>query len=126
MAPLLWSFVLRDYQKKRIAVFLGQGDQKKEGYQIEQATIAIGSGGMYALSAAKMWFSSGEHRAAWRIFLVSILSTAEFQLLGILASQAWAHLDHVTFTGVFRFYLSTGETFGFACIATKPGAPAIP
>lgn len=47
MAPLIWSFVLRDYQKNRIIVFLGQGNQKKEGYQIEQASIAIGSGGLF-------------------------------------------------------------------------------
>ncbi|HEX4068589.1 MAG TPA: FtsW/RodA/SpoVE family cell cycle protein [Candidatus Babeliales bacterium] len=46
-APAIWSFVLRDYQKNRIIVFLGQGDQKKEGYQIEQASIAIGSGGLF-------------------------------------------------------------------------------
>jgi len=47
MTPLIWSFVLRDYQKNRIIVFLGQGDEKKEGYQIEQARIAIGSGGLW-------------------------------------------------------------------------------
>lgn len=46
MSPLIWSFVLRDYQKNRIIVFLGQGDHKKEAYQIEQASIAIGSGGL--------------------------------------------------------------------------------
>lgn len=47
MAPLIWTFVLHDYQKNRIIVFLGQGNQKKEGYQIEQASIAIGSGGLF-------------------------------------------------------------------------------
>lgn len=46
-APIMWSCVLRDYQKNRIIVFLGHGDQKKEGYQIEQASIAIGSGGLW-------------------------------------------------------------------------------
>src|SRR5438445_148294 len=46
-APAIWSVVLRDYQKNRIIVFLGQGNQKKEGYQIEQARIAIGSGGIW-------------------------------------------------------------------------------
>lgn len=46
-APIIWSVVLRDYQKKRITVFLGQGNHKKEGYQIEQASIAIGSGGLW-------------------------------------------------------------------------------
>lgn len=47
MAPLIWSFALRDYQKNRILVFVGQGNEKKEGYQIEQARIAIGSGGLW-------------------------------------------------------------------------------
>lgn len=44
LAPIGWH-VLKDYQKKRIAVFLGYGDVRKERYQIEQARIAIGSGG---------------------------------------------------------------------------------
>jgi rod shape determining protein RodA len=46
MMPFFWSCVLRDYQKNRIFVFFGQGDHKKEAYQIEQAYIAIGSGGL--------------------------------------------------------------------------------
>lgn len=47
MTPLIWSFVLRDYQKNRVLVFLGQGNEKKEGYQIKQSCIAIGSGGLW-------------------------------------------------------------------------------
>lgn len=43
--PLLWH-CLKPYQKKRIAVFLGDGDAVRERYQIEQSTIAIGSGGL--------------------------------------------------------------------------------
>ncbi len=43
-APILWSS-LKDYQKKRITTFLGQGASNKERYQIEQSHIAIGSGG---------------------------------------------------------------------------------
>ncbi len=42
-APLGWA-VLKPYQKKRILVFLGEGDTKKERYHIEQSKIAIGSG----------------------------------------------------------------------------------
>jgi rod shape determining protein RodA len=45
-APLLWHF-LKPYQRNRIAVFLGHGNNQKERYQIEQAKIAIGSGGLY-------------------------------------------------------------------------------
>ncbi len=44
-APVLWK-VLKPYQKKRIEVFLGYGQSHKERYQIEQATIAVGSGGI--------------------------------------------------------------------------------
>ena len=44
-APILWH-VLKPYQKKRILVFLGEGQKDKERYQIEQAAIAIGSGGL--------------------------------------------------------------------------------
>ncbi len=44
-APILWRF-LKPYQQNRIAVFFGYGAQHKERYQIEQATIAIGSGGL--------------------------------------------------------------------------------
>jgi len=45
--PLIWHTVLKPYQKKRILVFLGEGEQKKERYQIEQSKIAIGSGGIF-------------------------------------------------------------------------------
>jgi len=43
--PLLWCS-LKTYQQNRISVFLGQGQARKERYQIEQSTIAIGSGGI--------------------------------------------------------------------------------
>ena len=45
--PLIWHTVLKPYQKKRILVFLGGGEQRKERYQIEQSKIAIGSGGLF-------------------------------------------------------------------------------
>jgi rod shape determining protein RodA len=45
-APLTWH-LLKPYQQKRIAVFLGQGEMYKERYQIEQSKIAIGSGGLF-------------------------------------------------------------------------------
>lgn len=51
-APLLW-YVLKPYQKKRIEVFLGYGDSRKERYQTEQAIIAIGSGGLFGKGLMK-------------------------------------------------------------------------
>lgn len=44
-SPIAWK-LLKPYQKKRIEVFLGGGDKARERYQIEQAKIAIGSGGL--------------------------------------------------------------------------------
>jgi len=44
-APVLWQ-CLKTYQRNRIMVFLGQGDSKKERYNLEQSRIAIGSGGL--------------------------------------------------------------------------------
>ncbi|MFH1461735.1 MAG: FtsW/RodA/SpoVE family cell cycle protein [bacterium] len=44
-APFLWT-KLKPYQKQRILVLLGEGDAKKERYQLEQSKIAIGSGGI--------------------------------------------------------------------------------
>src|SRR3989338_5648351 len=44
--PILWE-CLKNYQKKRVLVFLGYGDNKKERYQIEQSKIAVGSGGFF-------------------------------------------------------------------------------
>ncbi len=43
--PVIWH-MLKPYQKTRVTVFLGQGKTHKERYQIEQAKIAIGSGGL--------------------------------------------------------------------------------
>jgi len=45
LAPCFW-YVLKDYQKNRILVFLGSGNALKERYQIEQSMIAVGSGGI--------------------------------------------------------------------------------
>ena len=42
-APVAWK-TLKPYQQKRVLVFLGAGDSRKERYQIEQSKIAIGSG----------------------------------------------------------------------------------
>lgn len=43
-APIFYR-LLHPYQRKRIEVFLGAGDVRKERYQLEQSKIAIGSGG---------------------------------------------------------------------------------
>ncbi|HET9456261.1 MAG TPA: rod shape-determining protein RodA [Candidatus Limnocylindrales bacterium] len=46
--PLIWTYVLRDYQKQRIVGFLDPAsDIQGAGYQLYQSQIAVGSGGMF-------------------------------------------------------------------------------
>lgn len=46
--PFAWSFLLHDYQKKRVFTFLNPGeDPLGSGYNIIQSKIAIGSGGFF-------------------------------------------------------------------------------
>ena len=46
--PLAWSFFLKPYQKERVMIFLNpERDPLGSGYQVTQAKIAIGSGGIH-------------------------------------------------------------------------------
>lgn len=48
VAGLGWQFVLRDYQKQRIQVFLQPDlDPRGQGYNVRQAMIAVGSGQLF-------------------------------------------------------------------------------
>ena len=48
-APLVWTYVLRDYQKERLVSFLDPAhDVQGSGYQLIQSQIAVGSGGCWA------------------------------------------------------------------------------
>lgn len=46
--PLIWNFVLHDYQKQRVLTFLNpESDPRGAGYNIIQSKIAIGSGQLF-------------------------------------------------------------------------------
>lgn len=47
-APVVWTYLLHDYQRQRVLTFLSpEKDPLGTGYHIIQSTIAIGSGGTY-------------------------------------------------------------------------------
>ncbi|GAC1413328.1 MAG: rod shape-determining protein RodA [Candidatus Doudnabacteria bacterium] len=49
-----WKFLLHDYQKNRIEIFINPGkDPRGKGYNVRQATIAIGSGGLFGRGLGK-------------------------------------------------------------------------
>jgi rod shape determining protein RodA len=48
MTPILWFFVMEDYQKRRVLSFLDlEKDPFGPGWQVRQALIAFGSGGFF-------------------------------------------------------------------------------
>ena len=47
MVPIAWTYLLRDYQKARLTAFLDANpDIQGAGFQLHQAQIAVGSGGL--------------------------------------------------------------------------------
>ena len=47
-SPVIWNYVMLDYQKQRVLTFLNpESDQFGAGYHIIQSKIAIGSGGVW-------------------------------------------------------------------------------
>lgn len=82
--PLLWHFGMRPYQRERVLAFLNpETDPLGSGYQIIQAQIAIGSGGLYG----KGWLNGTQSQLAFlpegsTDFVFAVLAE-EFGLLGV-------------------------------------------
>lgn len=54
MAPLIWHYGLKDYQKQRLTTFIEpEADSQKAGYQVIQSLIAVGSGGLTGRGTAQ-------------------------------------------------------------------------
>ncbi|HYX51846.1 MAG TPA: rod shape-determining protein RodA [Candidatus Limnocylindrales bacterium] len=48
LAPAVWHYGLKPYQKDRLTTFLHpEADSQKSGYQLEQSKIAVGHGGIW-------------------------------------------------------------------------------
>jgi rod shape determining protein RodA len=48
LVPVVWAYVLKDYQKQRLLSFLDpSADPLGSGYQLIQSQIAVGSGGLF-------------------------------------------------------------------------------
>jgi rod shape determining protein RodA len=84
-APLMWFFVMRDYQKQRVLTLLDpQSDPLGAGWNIIQSKTAIGSGGM----DGKGWLQGTQSHLEFlpeshTDFIVAVLAE-EFGFLGML------------------------------------------
>ena len=83
--PIAWLFLLRDYQRDRILIFLDpERDPLGKGYHIIQSKIAIGSGGLYG----KGWLNGTQSQLEFlperhTDFIFSVLGE-EFGFFGVL------------------------------------------
>lgn len=84
--PILWMFLMRDYQKQRVLTFLNpEQDPLGSGYHIIQSKIAIGSGGI----SGKGWLQGTQSQLEFlperhTDFIFAVFSE-EFGLIGIVA-----------------------------------------
>ncbi|HLW52916.1 MAG TPA: rod shape-determining protein RodA [Candidatus Angelobacter sp.] len=54
LAPAIWHYGLKPYQKDRLTTFLHpEADSQKAGYQLEQSKIAVGAGGIWGQGVLK-------------------------------------------------------------------------
>ncbi len=83
-APILWMFLMKDYQKQRVLTFLNpEQDPLGSGYHIIQSKIAIGSGGIHG----KGWLQGTQSQLEFlperhTDFIFAVFSE-EFGLIGV-------------------------------------------
>jgi rod shape determining protein RodA len=83
--PMMWIFVLRDYQKQRVLTLLSPEDDKLgAGWNIVQSKTAIGSGGV----SGKGWTEGTQSQLNFlpeshTDFIIAVLAE-EFGLIGVL------------------------------------------
>ncbi|WP_394220455.1 rod shape-determining protein RodA [Alteromonas gracilis] len=88
-APVMWFFLMKDYQKQRVLTFLNpESDPLGSGYHIIQSKIAIGSGGV----EGKGWLQGTQSQLEFlperhTDFIFSVFSE-EFGLTGVICLMA--------------------------------------
>jgi rod shape determining protein RodA len=87
MAPIVWQFALKDYQRQRIETFFDPGqDPRGAGYQTIQARVTVGSGGLTGKGFLKG--TQGQYKflpVAHNDFIFSVLAE-EQGFIGVLVA----------------------------------------
>jgi rod shape determining protein RodA len=94
--PLIWTYVLRDYQKQRILGFLDpSADIQGAGYQLFQSQIAVGSGGAFGKGLTNgtqnqlNFLPVQESDFVAAIYLEELGFVGALLLLGLFAALLW-------------------------------------
>jgi rod shape determining protein RodA len=99
--PLGWTYFLKPYQKERIMIFLNpERDPLGSGYQVTQAKIAIGSGGIHGKgfrqgTQAKLEFLPARHTD----FIFAVLG------------EEWGFIGVSIVLGLYLFFIVQAMTF---------------
>jgi len=109
LAPLFW-FMLRDYQKERILVFLNPNiDPLGAGYTVIQSKIAIGSGGLFG----KGWLSGTQSQLRFLPESHTDFIFATFaEEWGFLGNTVLLLLYYILIYQGIRIALRTNDYFG--------------
>ncbi|MDI6738772.1 MAG: rod shape-determining protein RodA [Candidatus Edwardsbacteria bacterium] len=141
MAPLIWS-QLKDYQKKRIMIFINPGlDPRGSGWHVLQSKIAVGSGGVLGKgflqgTQKKLSFlpaqhtdfifsTIGEELGLWGILLLlALYAGLLYRGIGI-ARQTRNRFASLTAMGIlsligFNVALNIGMTLGIMPVTGIP------
>ncbi|MFN3301677.1 MAG: FtsW/RodA/SpoVE family cell cycle protein, partial [Patescibacteria group bacterium] len=109
-----WQFILKDYQKARIITFFSpQKDPFGQGYQISQAKIAVGAGGLFGRGIGKG--SQGQMRflpASRTDFIFATLA----EELGFFGSVLLIGLFVLIFLKIIRISRLVYDNFSFFLI----------
>ena len=135
--PVMWNFVLHDYQKQRIFTLLDPAsDPLGAGYHIIQSKIAIGSGGFYG----KGWLQGSQSQLDFlpephTDFIFAVLSE-ETGLVGfiilmalwrcvVITMKARENFERIlsgafTFTFMFYIFVNIGMVSGILPVVGVP------
>lgn len=101
LAPVAWFRFLKPYQRERVAIFLNpERDPLGTGYQVTQAKIAIGSGGIHGKG-----FKQGTQAALG--FLPARHTDFIFAVLG----EEWGFIGVAIVLGLYLYLIVQAMTF---------------
>jgi rod shape determining protein RodA len=93
--PLIWNFILRDYQKRRLLVFINPNiDPLGSGYTAIQSKIAVGSGQLFG----KGWLEGTQNQLK---FLPEHHTDFIFSVIG----EEWGFIGALVIVGLFMVFL---------------------
>jgi rod shape determining protein RodA len=102
--PVAWQF-LRDYQKKRVLIFLNpEDDPLGAGYHITQSKIALGSGGIFG----KGYMMGTQSR-------LNFLPEKQTDFIFTMFAEEWGMMGGLVLLGLYVLLIAFGYAIAIRC-----------